>query len=203
MFRTVAQLAVALVIAAFAAGTASAEPLSAEEALKDRILGDANAPVEIIEYASLTCPHCGDFHRDKLDTLKKDFIDTGKAKLVFRDFPFDRVGLGGAMIARCVAPDRYYQVLDVIYKKQEEWVTSKDPMGELRKIGRFAGLSDADIDTCLADKKLMDGILQHRVDAMQKYKVEATPSFIINGELITGNQPIETFTEVIEKHLKD
>ena len=119
-------------------------PLSTEAALKERVLGDPNAPVEIIEYASLTCPHCAAFHAEKLPQIKKKYIDTGKAKLIARDFPFDRLGAMGAMMARCANPARYHQFLDVLFKQQSKWTRSNDPVGELQKIGKLGGLSEDD-----------------------------------------------------------
>ncbi len=192
---------VALTVFAFPPAPAHAAPLSTEEALKERILGDPDAPVEIIEYASLTCPHCAAFHADKLPEIKKQYIDTGKAKLVARDFPFDRLGAMGAMMARCANPSRYHQFIDVLFKQQAVWTRSQDPVGELQKIGKLGGLSEEDFIACMENQDLLTGILESRQAGVQQYEVNSTPTFIINGEKVTGNVPLDDFIAVIEKHL--
>ncbi len=182
-------------------GTAQAEPITTEEALAERVLGDPNAPVEIIEYASMTCPHCAAFHNDTMGEIKKKYIDTGKAKLVMRDFPFDRLGAMAAMMARCANPDRYFQFIDFLFKQQASWSRSQDPVGALAKIGKLGGLSQADFDACMSNEELLSGMLASRVEAVETYKVNSTPTFFVNGEKITGNQPLEVFETAIEDQL--
>lgn len=180
--------------------SASAEPPTAEDALKDRILGDPNAPVEIIEYSSLTCPHCRNFHLNVLPELKKKYIDTGKVKMVYRDFPFDRYGLMAAVMARCAPPNRYFQFLDVLFQNQERWSRSPDPGAALVRIGKLGGLSEDDFQACMNNKQLVDGLIQVRLDANKQFDIKATPTFVINGDKrIVGFQPFEVFDELLEK----
>ena len=190
-----------LALLVFAPVPATADPLPTAEALKERVLGDPDAPVEIIEFASLTCPHCAAFHADKLPQIKKKYIDTGKAKLIARDFPFDRLGAMGAMMARCANPSRYHQFLDVLFKQQSKWTRSNDPVGELQKIGKLGGLSEDDFVACMQNEDLLTGILESRQAGVQEHEVNSTPTFIINGEKIVGNVPLEEFEAAIEKHL--
>ncbi|MFT6579828.1 MAG: protein-disulfide isomerase [Alphaproteobacteria bacterium] len=182
---------------------ASAQPPSAADALKDRIMGDPKAPIEIIDYSSMTCPHCRSFHTEILPALKKKYIDTGKVKLVFRDFPFDRTALMASVLARCGAPKRYFNFLDVLFEKQRQWGSSPDPQKALARIGKLGGLSESDYQACLDDKALIDGIVEFRLEATQKYNVASTPTFIITGpkgqETVVGAQPIEAFDEALKK----
>lgn len=198
MIRILASMAG--VVALLFTMSASAEPPTAEDALKDRILGDPNAPVEIIEYSSLTCPHCRNFHLNVLPELKKKYIDTGKVKMVYRDFPFDRYGLMAAVMARCAPPNRYFQFLDVLFQNQERWSRSPDPGAALVRIGKLGGLSEDDFQACMNNKQLVDGLIQVRLDANKQFDITATPTFVINGDKrIVGFQPFEVFDELLEK----
>jgi protein-disulfide isomerase len=180
--------------------SAQAEPPSAADALKDRVLGDANAPIEIIEYASLTCTHCRDFHVDVMPDLKKNYIDTGKVKLVYRDFPFDQLGLMATVLSRCAPPSRYFQFLDVLFQNQDKWTKDPDPVGALTRIGKLGGLSGEDFKACLDNKELVDGILQTRLTANQQFDVKSTPTFLIGDKnRVVGAQPYEVFDELLKK----
>lgn len=175
-------------------------PLSPEEALKDRVLGDPNAPIEIVEYSSLTCPHCRQFHIDILPELKKNYLDTGRAKLVYRDFPFDQLGLMAAILARCAPPPRYFQFLDVLFENQEKWSRDADPVKALARIGTLGGLSESDFLACTNNRAIVDGVLQSRLEAGNRYEVNSTPSFIINGEKrIVGSQSYKVFDDLLKK----
>ncbi len=195
MRKILAAIAV-LAVTQFATGHADAQS-STEVALADKVLGDENAPVEIIAYESLTCPHCASFHQNAWPEIKKQYVDTGKAKLVFRDFPFDAVGLRAAMMARCADEERYFGLLEVLFKSQVDWSRAQDPMKALEGIGRLAGLDEAAFDACMADEALMDGILKRRQEAQSEFDVSSTPTFIINGTKVVGAQPFEAFDEVI------
>ncbi len=184
----------------FLAAGANAAPPSAEEALKDRVMGDPNAPIEIVEYSSLTCPHCRKFHVEILPELKKNYFDTGKAKLIFRDFPFDQAALMGAILARCAPPSRYFQFIDVLFQNQEKWSRDANPIMALARIGKLGGVSEADFKACAANKELVEGILQVRITANKEYNVKATPTFVINGnKIVVGSQPYAVFDELLKK----
>lgn len=170
-----------------------------DAALADRVLGKVDAPVTILEYASLTCNHCAAFHKETLPKIKQAYIDTGKAKLVFIDFPFDRVGLQAAMLARCVDPARYFGFLEVLFRGQETWADSeKTAVGNVRKLAKLSGLTDQAADACLKNDVLMDKILKGRQEAETRYKVDATPSFIIGDEKIAGARPFEDFQKALD-----
>ena len=201
MIRVLASMAA--IAALLVAMSARAEPLSTEDALKDRILGDPNAPVEIIEYASLTCPHCQKFHLETLPEIKKKYIDTGKVKLVYRDFPFEQVGLMAAVMARCAPPVRYFQFLKVLFQNQEQWSRSPNPGAALVRIGKLGGLSEDDFQACMNNKQLVDGLLQVRLDANKRFDVTSTPTFVINGDKrVVGFQAFAVFDELLEKLTK-
>ena len=161
-------------------------------------IGDPNAPVTIIEFASLTCPHCASFHVSTLPELEKRYIDTGKVRLVLRDFPLDQMALKASVIAHCAGPNRYPQFVQVFFSQQESWARSNDPEKALRQLAQLGGLGAEQIDACLADKSLEDAILQARLDGQQKYDIQSTPSFIIDGKTHSGDQSIEKFAELID-----
>jgi protein-disulfide isomerase len=194
--KTLALFAVLFLVSVGDLGNA-AEPVSTDEALADKIVGDPNAPVEVIAYESLTCPHCAAFQRETWPELKEKYVDTGKVKFIFRDFPLDAVGLHAAMMARCTGDERYFGVIDVLFNSQSEWARAKDPMKALAGIGRLAGLDEAAFDACMADEALMDGILKRRQEAQNEFDVSSTPTFIVNGTKVVGAQPFEKFDEII------
>ena len=185
------------------ANAALAAPPSSADALQDRIMGDPKAPIEIIDYSSMTCPHCRVFHTEILPLLKKKYIDTGRARLVFRDFPFDKTALLASVLARCGNPKRYFSFLDVLFQQQPNWGVAPDAQKALARIGKLGGLSESDYQACLDDKALIDGIVEFRLEATQKYNVASTPTFIITGpkgqETVVGAQPIEAFDEALKK----
>lgn len=168
----------------------------------DMVLGDPKAPVTIIEYSSLTCPHCAAFHRETLPKIKEQFIATGKAKLIFRDFPFENLGLGASMLARCVPNDRYFSFLDTLFSTQQQWAYSKNPLGALQGLGKLAGVPDDRFQACMTDQKMMDGIKAKQAEGQKQFGVDSTPTFIINGEKISGNQPFDNFAQAINKAAK-
>ena len=174
---------------------------SVENAMKDRTLGRSDAPVTIVEYSSLSCPHCMAFHRDVLPSIKKDYIDTGKVKLIFRDFPLGGLAMAAAMLARCAEPSRYFGLLEMIFRSQEEWSRSQQPLAALSRIGRFAGLSDADVQACFNNRDLLKAIQKRARNAGKKHEINSTPSFIIGGRAVAGALPYAEFKKLIDKEL--
>ncbi len=179
------------------AGTASAQNVDAAMALSDRVLGDPNAPVEIVAYESLTCPHCAAFHAETYDALKERYIDTGKARFVFRDFPLDGTALRASMLARCTAPEQYFGMLEILFRSQQNWARSHDAVGALSQIGRMAGVNDEAFDSCMANEELLDGIVQMRQEGTNA-GVNSTPTFFINGTMYPGNRTIDEFASIID-----
>ena len=171
------------------AGTALAQMPSAVETYDaveigegEYILGKEDAPVTIVEYASLTCGHCAHFHRETLPDLKKEYIDTGKVRLVYRDFPLDGLALRASMLARCSGPDRYFAMLNIMFTSQKTWAGSKKPLEELSKIGRLAGISNAAFGECMKNETIQNAVLSQRLEADKKYHVNSTPTLIINNK---------------------
>jgi protein-disulfide isomerase len=166
----------------------------------DRVIGEEDAPVTIVEYASFTCGHCARFHTDTLPELKAEYIDDGTARLVFRDFPLDGLALRASMLAHCAAPEQYFTLVDVLFATQQQWVSSPDPLQALANIGRQAGIGEADFQACMEDEALADRILRRAREAEERYGIDSTPSFVINGEPLIGNQPIDRFRSAIDRY---
>lgn len=165
--------------------------------LREQVLGAADAPVSIIEYSSLTCPHCAQFHTDVLPGLKERYIAPGKVKLIYRDFPLDQRALAAATLAHCAGPDRYFGFLDVLFQSQAQWAQSDD-LGALMQLGRLAGMSEEQMNQCLADQELQDAILKTRLDAQDQFDVRSTPTFVIDGEAYAGSRDVDAFAEIID-----
>jgi protein-disulfide isomerase len=165
---------------------------------EDRVLGKEDAPVTVIEYASFTCPHCAHFATDVLPAIKAPLIDSGKVRLVFRDYPLDQLALRAAMLVRCLGNDRAFGMIDLLFQRQMQWATAQDPDAALLAIAKQAGLSDADFHACMANQDVQNAVVQSRVDAEQKYKIQSTPSFLINGRLAVGAPTPEQFTQMVD-----
>ncbi len=177
-----------------------AKPVS----LPDMALGPANATVTITEFASMTCPHCATFTEKVFPKIKSEYIDTGKIRFVFREFPLDIKAAAGSMLARCIAKDdagKYFAVIDMLFRQQNEWVL-KNTTETLTRIGKQAGLSQQQVEDCLKDQALLDKIAADQKYANEVLKVNSTPSFFINGEMLKGDQSFEEFDKRIKSLLK-
>ncbi|MBV6633616.1 MAG: DsbA family protein [Alphaproteobacteria bacterium] len=181
------------------------EPVAEPGLLDERVLGDPDAPVTLFEYSSMTCPHCAAFHSDTLPKLKRDYIDTGKVKIVYRDYPFDGVALRASMLARCVPPARYFDFIDVLFKNQQRWARSRNPEAALRTFGQLVGLDAAAVDACLANDELQEMILKTQLEAQERFNVRSTPTFIINNnaDRVIGAEDYEVFQRKIDRLLPD
>lgn len=180
---------------------ARAAEVDVEAALRPRIEGDPNARLTMIEYSSLTCPHCATFHTDVLPQIRETYIATGKLKLEMRDFPLDQYALRAAAMARCAPENRYFPLLDMLFKQQAKWSRATDPVAAIKQIGRLAGISGETADACMTDEALLDGILKLRLGGQNDHDVSSTPTFVIGTEKIVGAQPFETFQKAIEPQL--
>ena len=177
-----------------------AKPVS----LPDMALGPANAPVTITEFASMTCPHCAAFNETVFPKIKSEYIDTGKIRYVFREFPLDIKAAAGSMLARCIAKDdagKYFAVIDMLFKQQNDWVL-KNTTETLIRIGKQAGLSQQAIEECLKDQALLDKIAADQKYASEVLKVDSTPTFFINGDKIKGEASFAEFDKRIKSLLK-
>ena len=170
-------------------------------AMKDRVLGNDNAPVTIIEYASMTCSHCAHFATAILPEVKKRLIDTGKAKLIFRDFPLDNFALKAAMMARCAEADKYFNLVEVIFSNQERWTQAKDPLQSLAQLGSLAGIDAGTFKSCTENTALETAILNGVQESQTKYSVKSTPTFIFNNgaEQLAGAQDVDKFEDIVNK----
>jgi protein-disulfide isomerase len=177
-----------------------AQPVS----LPDMALGPANASVTITEYASMTCPHCAAFNEAVFPKIKSEYIDSGKVRYVFREFPLDIKAAAGSMLARCIAKDdsgKYFAVTDMLFKQQNDWA-GKNTTETLTRIGKQAGLSQQQVEDCLKDQALLDKIAADQKYAAEVLKVNSTPTFFVNGEMIKGETSFAEFDKKIKSLLK-
>jgi len=177
-----------------------AKPVS----LPDMALGPKDAAVTITEYASMTCPHCAAFNEQVFPKIKKEYIDTGKVRYIFREFPLDIKAAAGSMLSRCIAKDdapKYFAVTDMLFRQQNDWVV-KNTTETLTRIGKQAGLTQQQVEACLKDQALLDKIAADQKYASDVLKVDSTPTFFINGEKIKGEASFEEFAKKINPLLK-
>ena len=176
----------------------AADPVSNPEIRpEDRVLGDESARVTILEYSSLTCPHCAQFHAEGYRHLKSAYIDTGKIKLVFRDFPLDGLALRAAALAECLPAERYYPFLQLLFEGQSNWARSEQPLAELVRLGQLAGLSRERASDCLQDEAAFEKIIQERLTGQEDYQIDSTPSFIIDGRKHPGALTADELDEIL------
>jgi len=171
--------------------------------LPELVLGKEDAPVTVVEYASMTCGHCANFHNKVFPTLKERYIDTGKVRFVMREFPLDKLAIAASMLARCAGGDKTVPLISALFAKQEEWAFVRgNPVPELFKIAKQAGFTQESFDKCLTDQKLMDDIVKIRSRAADEFGVGSTPTFFINGKRMTGPATIEEFDKTFAALLK-
>jgi protein-disulfide isomerase len=166
-------------------------------------MGQTDAPVTIVEYASMTCGHCANFHNNILPALKSKYIDTGKARLIMREFPLDDRAVAGSMLARCAGEGKTFPLISALFARQEDWafVPKENFVPELAKIARQAGFTEESLRTCLTDQELMNKVLTVRARAADEFGVNSTPTFFINGKKLAGGS-LEDFDKAIEPLLK-
>ncbi len=176
-------------------------------AMSDMALGAEDAPVTVIEYASVTCPHCATFHETVFPAIKENYIDTGKVRFVFREFPTApaNLSIAGSMLARCAADkggqDAYFVILDALFKTQRTWIGSATPREELLKIAAQANMNEADFDACVKSQELLDYLNENITEGRDKYAVQSTPSFVVNGQL-RHFSTVDDFSEAIDAALE-
>ena len=186
------------------ASAQSASDVAKPVSLPDMVLGPADAKATITEFASMTCPHCAAFNAETFPKIKSAYIDTGKVRYIFREFPLDIKAAAGSMLARCIAngdAPKYFAVTDMLFRQQNDWVT-KNTTETLARIGKQAGLSQQQVETCLKDQALLDKIAADQKYASDVLKVDSTPTFFINGERIKGEASFEEFQKKIDPLLK-
>ena len=195
------------------AGTMAASPLLQLASLPaaagnwekpgDMAIGAPEAPISLIEYFSLTCPHCRDFHTNTFPRLRTEYVDSGKVRFIARDFPLNRPALDAAILAQCAGPERYFAFIETLFNTFDNWTRSADYVKALGQIGQLGGVSTAQFDDCLGDAALEAKIFSTMLEAQETYDVKSTPTFIINGKKQEGSLHFEAFSKSLDKLLPD
>jgi protein-disulfide isomerase len=187
---------------AFALAMVLPVSVAARAALIDIAVGADDAPVTIIEYASLTCPHCADFHNQTFGALYAEYIDTGHVRLIYRDYPFDQVALEAAMLARCAGEERFFGMIETLFAQQDNWAKAPDPREGLAKVARLAGIGKSEFDACLADKSVESFILSERLEGEKEFGVKRTPTFVIGTNIYEGFKTIAEMRDILDPPLR-
>lgn len=172
-----------------------------EAATSPRVLGDPDVPLTMIEYSSLTCPHCASFHVNSYKQIVEAYVDTGRLKFEMRDFPLDQYALRASAMARAIDGKAYFALIDMLFKQQSSWTRSSNPLDSVKKIGRLAGIPADTADAYMTNNDLLDAILNGRIDAQNDYDVNSTPTFVIGDQVVRGAEPFATFQKIIEGQL--
>jgi protein-disulfide isomerase len=169
--------------------------------LKEMELGDAAAPVTIVEYMSMTCPHCKSFHENTFGEIKKNYIETGKVRFIVREFPFDPAAAATIMLARCAPEGQFFPLIDLFFKQQSSWARSQDVRGELEKLTKLAGFTQEEFNACLTNQQLLDDVTEVRNRGANDYGVQSTPTFIVNGKRYSGDMSVDKMSALIDSLL--
>jgi protein-disulfide isomerase len=169
--------------------------------LGEMAIGDEKAPITVIEYASMTCPHCAHFSEVTFPELKKRYIDTGKVRFIFREFPLDQLAAAGFILARCAGPDKFFPLVETLFAQQRDWVVQR-PLAPLMAIAKQAGLSQQAFEACLDNKEMLEGMEKVRNQAAEKFGVNSTPTFFVNGKRLAGALSIEEMEKEFTPYLK-
>ncbi len=191
----------------------SPKPMGSENMIKvdvmavdpknDNILGDINAPITLVEYASMTCPHCANFHQLTYPELKKKYIDTGKVRLVFREFPLDRIAFAAAALARCAGEKKFFPFVDMMFRTQDKWVKGPgSPAPRLFSMAKQAGFDEKFFNTCMRNKDVSDRIEKVMNTGREKHQVKSTPTLFINGKKVEGGNSLADLEKAMEPYLK-
>jgi len=170
--------------------------------LPDLSLGNASAPITVVEYASMTCSHCAHFHNTVWPKVKEKYVDTGKVRFVIREFPLDNLAAAASMLARCAGGAKTYPLIAALFAKQDQWAFVRPPLPALFKFAKQAGFTQESFDKCLSDQKLLDNITAIRTRAVENFGVGATPTFFINGKKLTAAPTIEEFDKAFASAVK-
>lgn len=179
-------------------GNVDMEKLLADNQLPEQMLGEENAPVTIVEYASMTCSHCANFHESTLPAIKEKYIDTGKARLIFREFPFDPRAAAAFMLARCAPNNAYFPMVDVLFKQQSVWARAENARAPLENIAKLAGFTQETFQACLTNQQLLNDVNAVRERGQNEFGVSATPTFFINGKTYSGALSVDQMSTIID-----
>lgn len=169
--------------------------------LPEMTLGDENAPVTMVEYASMTCGHCANFHKNTYPHLKSEYIEQGKVRFLFREFPLDPVATAAFMLARCASEDKYFDVVDTMFAEQRKWAFTNDPYNSMLNFAKQIGFTQENFESCLQNQELLDAINKIKNRASSEFGVSSTPTFFVNGEKVNGAITVEQLDEELAKHL--
>ncbi|MEQ8824756.1 MAG: DsbA family protein [Filomicrobium sp.] len=190
-----------LTVGSNAAEAVDVAQLMADTGLPELSVGPKDAKVTIVEYASMTCPHCGHFHNKIYPEIKKKYVDTGKVRFVFREFPLDNLAAAASMLSRCSGEGKELAMVSVLFEKMDDWVVRDNPVPKLFEFAKQAGFTKESFETCLKDQALLDKLLAQRKRASAEFGVNSTPSFFVNGEKLAGAPSLENFSKVIDSLL--
>jgi protein-disulfide isomerase len=168
--------------------------------LGDQMIGDPKAPVTIVEYASMTCPHCANFHETTYPEMKRKYVDTGKVRFVFREFPLDSLAAAASVLARCAGNEKFFPLVETLFAQQREWRVQR-PLEPLFAIARQAGFTQQSFDACLENQQILQGIEEAKMRAVNRFKVQSTPTFFINGRLVRSALTIEELDRQVASYL--
>jgi len=187
-----------LLASPFISTRAMAADLDLEKALSPRIFGNAEAPIHVVEYFSMTCGHCANFHVTTYPEVKKNWIDTGKLRFEYRDFPLSELAVYGHALARAIPEAGYEAILDLLLGRQAEWASAPQPLLALQKMGRIAGINEDEFTAMLTNRPFLEGIVAIAQQGYEEYTIDSTPTFVINGtEVVKGYQPYEEFSALL------
>lgn len=172
--------------------------LEAASPLGDRVLGKADAPVVLIEYASATCPHCAEFHETLLPQIKAEYVDTGKVKFIFREFPLDNNALAVFMLVRCLPEDKFFATTDIIFKRQQLWAKAPNPGVEVTKIMTEMGMDKATFEACLKKEDLAKTLVEYSKKSAQDFGIKGTPALFVNGEYVDGHKDMTDVKKALD-----
>lgn len=182
-------------------GSVDVAKLMAPGALPEQSIGKMDAPVTIVEYMSMTCPHCAAFHRETFDEIVKKYVDTGKVRFILREFPLDNKAVAAIMLARCAPEGQYFPLVSALFKSQMTWAMAEDVRGALLQMSKLAGFTQESFEACLTNQKLLDDVNAVRERGAKEFGVNSTPSFLINGKRYSGDMSVDTMSALIDSML--
>ncbi|MBX9459395.1 MAG: DsbA family protein [Rhizobium sp.] len=183
-------------------GSIDVVKLMAPGPLPEAAIGKEDAPVTIVEYMSMTCPHCAAFHRETFDAIKEKYIDTGKVRFILREFPLDNKAMAAIMLARCAPEGQYFPFVSALFKNQVNWLTAQDARAALLQMSKLAGFTQESFEACLTNQKLLDDVLKVREMGGKDFGVDSTPTFFINGQRYAGGMSVAEMSAIIDAAAK-
>ena len=184
-----------------AEGSIDVTKLMEPGALPEMALGEANAPVTIVEYMSMTCPHCANFHNETFDAIKAKYVDSGKVRFIVREFPFDPRAAAAFMLARCAPEGQYFPMISMLFKQQEQWAAAENGRDALLQMSKLAGFTQESFEACLTNQKLLDDVNAVMQRGANEFGVKSTPTFFVNGEHYSGDMSVDVLSALIDSKL--